>query len=258
MEPNNTQSNNKRKKRKKSASRVKRTAQSIIILCLAVIVAISGWNLYKMTKDYRISKAIYDSIAELAMPQHEFDGEIDFEALRKVNPDIVGWLYYADTHINYPVVMGRDNDQYLRLAFDGTWSINGSLFVDAVTWYPFQQFNTIVYGHHMQDGSMFADFKKLKEYSFYEDHPQLELITPEGKFHLMICAFLNQPADSAIYYMNITDDAEKQNYIDLVNSLAMYTTDQKMSIDDRLVVLSTCAYEYQDARYMVIARMVPW
>ena len=189
----------KRPKRRKS--KVRRFAQIIIILCLLAIVGFSGWRLYNIWHDYHVSSEAYRKIAEIAMPQG-FNGEIDFEALWKVNPDVVGWLWYDGTHINYPIVQGEDNDYYLRLALDHTWAIGGTLFVDAITEAPFNQFNTIVYGHHMQDGSMFGDLKKLKDTEFCKAHPQLELITPEGKFHLRICAFLNQPADSQIYTTN--------------------------------------------------------
>jgi sortase B len=69
---------------------------------------------------------------------------------------------------------------------------------------------------------------------------------------------VHQPSDSAIYTTNFHDEEGKQGYIDLINSLATYTTDEKITTDDRLVILSTCAYEYQNARYMVVGKMVPW
>ena len=247
--------NPKRGKRRRSKTR--RIAENIIIVCLAIIVCISGWKVWTIYHEYHVNAEIYDKIAELAMPE-EFNGIIDFDALRKVNPDIVGWIYYEGTKINYPIVQGEDNDYYLRVAFENTWAINGTLFVDAITEKPFKQFNTIVYGHHMQDGTMFGDLKKLKDTEYCKEHPQLELITPEGKYHLRICAFLNQPADSQVYLTNFQEEEGKQEYIDLIESIANYITSEKMTTDSKLVVLSTCAYEYQDARYMVIAKMIPW
>lgn len=242
---------------KKKGSKVRRIAMDIIMICLVAIIAFSGWKVYKIWHDYKVNRDIYDRIAQLAMPKG-FTGDIDFDALRKVNPDIVGWLYYESTNINYPIVQGEDNDYYLHITFEGTWAVGGTLFVDAITEEPFNQFNTIVYGHHMQDHSMFGDIQELKDIEYCKAHPQLELVTPEGKYHLKICAFLNQPADSEIYTTNFHDDESKQEYIDLIRSLASYTTDEDMDTDDRLVVLSTCAYEYQDARYMVICKMTPW
>lgn len=243
--------------RRKPKSRVRRAAENVIMLCLAAIVVVSGWRIYSIMHDYKVNSDIYKKIAELAQPAG-WNGDIDFDALRKVNPDIVGWVYYESTNINYPIVMGSDNDYYLHITFEGTWSVGGTLFVDAITEKPFKQFNTIVYGHHMQDGSMFGDIKNLKDPDYCREHPQLELITPEGKFHLKICAFLNQPSDSAIYTTNFHDRDDMQSYIDTMESHSLYTTGEKMTPDDRLVILSTCAYEYQDARYMVVCKRVPW
>jgi sortase B len=242
---------------KKKGNRVRKISLDIIMVCLAGIVVFSGYRVYKIMHDYKVSRDIYSKIAETAMPEG-FNGEIDFDALREINPDIVGWLYYEGTNINYPIVQGKDNDYYLHITFEGTWAVGGTLFADAITEDPFNQFNTIVYGHHMQDHTMFGDLKKLKDQEYCKENPQFELITPEGKYHLKICAFVHQPSDSAIYTTNFHDDGDKQGYIDLIRSLASYTTDEEMTTDDRLVILSTCAYEYQDARYMVIGKMVPW
>lgn len=242
---------------KKKKSKVRRIALDIIMVCLAGIVVFSGYRVYKIMHDYKVNRDIYSRIAETAMPEG-FNGEIDFDALRKINPDIVGWLYYESTNINYPIVQGKDNDYYLHISFDGTWTLGGTLFADAITEEPFNQFNTIVYGHHMQDHTMFGDIKELKDPEYCKEHPQFELITPEGKYHLKICAFVHQPSDSAIYTTNFHDEEGKQEYISLIKSLATYITTEEMTAEDRLVILSTCAYEYQEARYMVVGKMIPW
>lgn len=242
---------------KRKKSRVRRIALDIIMVCLAGIVVLSGYRVYKILHDYKVNRDIYSKIAETAMPQG-FTGDIDFDALHEINPDIIGWIYYEGTNINYPIVQGKDNDYYLHIAIDGTWTLGGTLFADAITEEPFNQFNTIVYGHHMQDHTMFGDIKELLDTEYCKAHPQFELITPEGKYHLRICAFLNQPADSAMYTTNFHDEEGKQGYINLIKSLATYITTEEMTTEDRLVVLSTCAYEYQDARYMVVGKMIPW
>ena len=242
---------------KRKKSKVRRIALDIIMVCLAGIVVFSGYRVYKIMHDYKVNRDIYSRIAETAMPEG-FNGEIDFDALRKINPDIVGWLYYESTNINYPIVQGKDNDYYLHISFDGTWTLGGTLFADAITEEPFNQFNTIVYGHHMQDHTMFGDIKELKDPEYCKEHPQFELITPEGKYHLKICAFVHQPSDSAIYTTNFHDEEGKQEYINLIKSLATYITTEEMTAEDRLVILSTCAYEYQEARYMVVGKMIPW
>lgn len=238
-------------------TRIRRSAENVIIGCLIMIIAISGWKIISILRNYSNSQNVYEKIAEEVQPQG-FTGDIDFDALRKINPDVEAWLYYEGTLIDYPVVQGTDNDKYLHTMFDGSYGDFGTLFVDAVTEEPFRQFNTIIYGHHMRNGSMFGELKKLKDENYCYDHPQLELITPGGKYHLEIWAFLNQPADSTVYLTNMHNEDERAEYIETIREIANYTTGIEITPEDRLVVLSTCAYEYQDARYMVIGKMVPW
>ena len=168
------------KKKPSAGKRIRRTASKVIIICLAGIVLVSGWRLYTILKDYLADRAVYNEISEQA------GEEIDFDALRKINPDIIGWLYYEDTIIDYPVVQGENNEMYLSMLFDRTWGGCGTLFADCITEAPFRQFNTIVYGHHMKDGTMFACLKELRDPEYCAKHPKLELTTPEGKFDLEI------------------------------------------------------------------------
>ena len=254
----NNSNKKKRPKRKLSKkAKVRRIAEDIIMGCLVIIMLFSGWKIYTIIRDYNSNQNAYETISGQSR-DGEFTGDIDFDALRKINPDIVGWLYYKDSLIDYPVVKGEDNDKYLHTMFDGTYSAFGTLFVDAVTEAPFAQFNTIVYGHHMRNGSMFGQLRRLKDPEYVKEHPQLELITPEGKYHLLIWAFLNQPSDSGIYMTNFTDVEQCEEHIELARSLADYTTDVEVTPEDTLVELSTCAYEFEEARYIVICKMVPW
>ena len=212
---------------------------------------VSGWRVYTIMKGYHDDRYSYEKVSEQA------GDSIDFDALREINPDVIGWLRYEGTIIDYPVVQGENNDVYLSMLFDRTWGGCGTLFADCITEAPFRQFNTIVYGHHMKDGTMFACLKELRDPEYCRKHPKLELITPEGSFDLEIYAFLNEPADSNVYTTNIQDEEGKQSYLDLINSLAAYVTSVGVSTQDRLVMLSTCAYEFEEARYIVVCKMVP-
>ena len=241
----------KPKKKTSKSNSVRRMAMRVIIICLAGIMLVSGWRVYTIIRGYLADRAVYDKISE------EAGDDIDFDALRKINPDVIGWLYYEDTIIDYPVVQGENNEMYLSMLFDRTWGGCGTLFADCITEAPFRQFNTIVYGHHMKDGTMFACLKELRDSEYCSKHPKLELSTPDGKFDLEIWAFLNEPADSNIYLTNIKYEEDKQAYLDLIESLASYTTNVEVSTGDRLVMLSTCAYEFEEARYIVVCKMVP-
>ena len=223
------------------------------MVCLAGIMLVSGWKVFTIWRGYQADRSVYDNVSEKA----EKDDGIDFDALREINPDVIGWLRYEGTIIDYPVVQGENNEVYLSMLFDRTWGGCGTLFADCVTEAPFRQFNTIVYGHHMKDGTMFACLKELRDPDYCAENPKLQLFTPEGDFDLEIWAFLNEPSDSNIYLTNIKAEEDRQAYLDLTESLAAYTTDVKVSTEDRLVMLSTCAYEFEEARYIVVCKMVP-
>lgn len=248
--------------RPRGASRVRRAAIDIIIVCLAVVCVFSGWKIWSILHEYHKNQGIYDELAGTAHAGGSSDGAawvVDFDALRSINPDIVAWIRYEGTPIDYPIVHGSDNEKYLTTLFEGSYGGCGTLFVEAATERPFGQFNTIVYGHHMRDGSMFASLEDLRDPQYSEDHPEMQLCTPDGRFRLQIWAFLNQPADSDFYITNITAEEDRQAYLDLIRSSAEYLTavDDTVSTSDRIVVLSTCAYEYEDARYLVACRMQP-
>lgn len=242
------------KKAPSKNKKIRRTATNVIMVCLVCIMLVSGWRLFTIWRGYQADRSVYDKISEKAGNAEE---DIDFDALREINPDVIGWLYYKDTVIDYPVVKGENNEMYLSMLFDRTWGGCGTLFADCVTRDPFNQFNTIVYGHHMKDGTMFACLKELKDPDYCAKHPKLQLTTPDGKYDLEIWAFLNEPADSNIYLTNIEDESARQDYLDLIKKLADYTTDVKVTTEDRLVMLSTCAYEFENARYIVACKMVP-
>ena len=242
------------KKAPDKGKKIRRIASDIIMVCLAGIMLVSGWKVFTIWRGYQADKSVYNDISEKA---GDAEKGIDFDALSKINPDVIGWLYYKDTIIDYPVVKGENNEVYLSMLFDRTWGGCGTLFADCATEKPFRQFNTIVYGHHMKDGTMFACLKELRDPEYCAKHPKLQLSTPEGEFDLEIWAFLNEPSDSKIYTTNIKAEEDKQDYLDLIEQLADYTTDVSVSTDDRLVMLSTCAYEFENARYIVACKMVP-
>ena len=103
---------------------------------------------------------------------------VDFDALRETGPDIIGWLTLPDTAINYPVTQADDNEYYLHHLYDGTYNKTGCLFADYENQEDFSDRNTIIYGHNMRDGSMFATLNEYDEQSYFDGHPKMYLVTP--------------------------------------------------------------------------------
>lgn len=244
--------------------RIRNGALNVITVCLVGIILVSGYKIGKTMWDYQVAKSAYTNISEKTakVDPKQFTGVVDWKALKKVNPDVQGWLYQKGTVINYPVVQGTDNDTYLHTRFDKQWSGGGTLFVDYRMEKDFKGFNSIIYGHHMKDGSMFRSIRGYtKEEGYYDKHKTLELATPHGNYHLVVfSAFITKATDENTYKMTY-DEAEKQAYIDRAweqSELPITRDSVDVTKDDRLVTLSTCAYDYEEARYIVMCKMVPW
>ena len=244
--------------------RIRNGALNVITVCLIGIILVSGYKIGKTMWEYQVAKSAYTNISEKTakVDPKQFTGVVDWKALKKVNPDVQGWLYQKGTVINYPVVQGTDNDTYLHTRFDKQWSGGGTLFVDCRMEKDFKGFNSIIYGHHMKDGSMFRSIRGYtKEDGYYDKHKTLELATPNGNYHLVVfSAFITKATDEDTYKMTY-DEAEKQAYIDRAwerSELPITKDSVDVTKNDRLVTLSTCAYDYEEARYIVMCKMVPW
>lgn len=244
--------------------RIRNGALNVITVCLIGIILVSGYKIGKTMWEYQVAKSAYTNISEKTakVDPKQFTGVVDWKALKKVNPDVQGWLYQKDTVINYPVVQGTDNDTYLHTRFDKQWSGGGTLFVDCRMEKDFKGFNSIIYGHHMKDGSMFRSIRGYtKEDGYYDKHKTLELATPHGNYHLVVfSAFITKATDEDTYKMTY-DEAEKQAYINRAweqSELPITRDSVDVTKNDRLVTLSTCAYDYEEARYIVMCKMVPW
>lgn len=244
--------------------RIRNGALNVITVCLIGIILVSGYKIGKTMWEYQVAKSAYTNISEKTakVDPKQFTGVVDWNALKNVNPDVQGWLYQKGTVINYPVVQGTDNDTYLHTRFDKQWSGGGTLFVDCRMEKDFKGFNSIIYGHHMKDGSMFRSIRGYtKEDGYYDKHKTLELATPHGNYHLVVfSAFITKATDENTYKMTY-DEAEKQAYIDRAwerSELPITRDSVDVTKNDRLVTLSTCAYDYEEARYIVMCKMVPW
>lgn len=244
--------------------RIRNGALNVITVCLIGIILVSGYKIGKTMWEYQVAKSAYTNISEKTakVDPKQFTGVVDWKALKNVNPDVQGWLYQKGTVINYPVVQGTDNDTYLHTRFDKQWSGGGTLFVDCRMEKDFKGFNSIIYGHHMKDGSMFRSIRGYtKEDGYYDKHKTLELATPHGNYHLVVfSAFITKATDEDTYKMTY-DEAEKQAYIDRAwerSELPITRDSVDVTKNDRLVTLSTCAYDYEEARYIVMCKMVPW
>lgn len=196
-----------------------------------------------------------DSEEEQNLDQVSIVPEIDFEALKEVNEDVIGWLYLPGTVVNYPVVHGEDNSYYLKHLVDGTYNANGCLFMDYKNESNLSDDNSLIYGHHMDSGKMFASLVKYKNQEFYDAHPVIYFLTEDEVYEVELFAGYTTTADSGAYMISLSTREEKIDWLKEMFHRSDFFADVTVSALDHIVTFSTCAYDFQDARYVVHGKL---
>lgn len=174
----------------------------------------------------------------------------DFDELLAINPDTVAWLTVDGTHIDHPVVQGKDNFEYLDKAFTGEFYAGGTLFLDCKNDKGFRDGYNIIHGHHMNRGAMFGDLEKFLETDFFEKNRTGKLLTPAYDYDLeIIAAGIFNAYDSEVYAVGDTQP------IRAIQKKARQRRD--FAKDGKpLLALSTCSGEMNDDRIVVFCRMI--
>lgn len=180
---------------------------------------------------------------------------IDAEALRSINDDYACWLYCPNSPIDYPVVQGEDNLYYLKRLFNGDRNAAGALFIDFRNLDHFQDPNTLIYGHHMRNGSMFKSITYYEKQDWYNAHPFILMVSPDEIAVLEVLAGYLTSKNDPCYDIALSDDEDMRAFIDAAREKSDFAAPAEVLPSDRLITLSTCAYAFRDARYIVITRM---
>ena len=181
---------------------------------------------------------------------------MDFAVLWQTCPDLVGWIRLADSIIDYPVVQGEDNEYYLYHLADGTENKSGSIMMDVANAADFTDAVTILHGHHMRGGAMFGHLSDFKKESYYQAHPVLRLFTPAGDYDVAVFAACTVNGYTFGYPVSFADEAEFDAFVRKAVSSTPYETGVSVSWGDRILVLSTCAYSFEGARYVVMGKIL--
>lgn len=182
---------------------------------------------------------------------------MDFSALKEINPDIIGWIRAEGTNIDYPIAQTDNNDYYLSHLYNKDWNSNGTIFADYRNAGDFSDRNTVIYGHHMKNGTMFQALEEYKDQEFYDVNPTMTLFTPDGDYIIeLICGTVE---DGNYQFVKFDFDGEEGfiQYIEGFQSRSTFVSDVEAQPGDKIVSLCTCSYEWTNARYMVIGKLVP-
>lgn len=182
--------------------------------------------------------------------------EINFDALRAINSDVKAWIQGPDTMIDNPIVQGYDNDEYLNRQFDNSQHEFGCLFMDYQNADDFSDDVTMIYGHHMKNGSMFASIVEYKSQEYYENHKYLILYTPTETYLLEPYAGATIDGENT-FPLTYGDKEKYQNFLDDIQSRSDFKSGINITTDSKTVILYTCTYDYDSARYILCCRSTP-
>lgn len=182
--------------------------------------------------------------------------EVDFDALRVTCPDIVGWIEIPGTVIDYPIVQGEDNIFYLKHLPDGTANVNGSIMMDQVNSPVFADDVTILHGHHMRSGAMFGDLDEYEREAYYLEHPMMRLYTPAGDYDVAIFAAYSVDGATFAYPTVFSGREGFEAFLHRARTRSYFQTDVEVEYGDRILMLSTCAYAYENERFLVVGKIL--
>ncbi len=184
------------------------------------------------------------------------------QRLQEENSDIVGWLEIPNTTINYPVLQGKDNEYYMYHNYKKQKSKNGSIFLTKDYDWSIPSSNLLIYGHNMQNGTMFQELLRYKKEEFYKQHPIIRFTTEkEDAEYEIISVFPSRVYYKSeknvfryYYFVNAKNEAEYNEFVKNAKKASLYDIEATAEYGDPLLTLSTCSYHTEDGRFAVVAR----
>lgn len=251
----------------------------IILSLLIVILAISSFFIIKEFAENKKETDIYDELQEIVIEENpdlnttnvdteieksegESSNKYNLENIAKINSDVVGWIKIGNTNIDYPVM--QNGDYYLHRNIYKNYSSHGTPYLAEYCNIQYSD-NLIIYGHHMNDNSMFAQLDNYKKHSFYENHKYIKFYsyyngkTIEKTYEVAIAFKTVVYSDKGFKYYNYTnfsDVQELNDFIENCRKLEFYNTGIDINYGDKLITLSTCEYSQKNGRIVVVAKQI--
>lgn len=259
---------------------VRKILPYLILIVSAAGCFAAGKSLIPRLNEYSEGKEIYGEISELireeagetAIPEiteitqmetqepdqqlsNQKHSSVNFNKIMDINPDIRGWIRLDGTNVDYPVMQTGNNDFYLSHAVTGVWNKVGTPFIDFRNSGDFSDRLTVIYGHYMDDGSMFTDIHKYKSQQFFEEHPVINLYTPDGDYEILPVAGVFQNVEYWDFRFDYESDEDFLHQIDTWRAVSTFKSDTVYSASDRFIVLTLCTYDIENGRFLLISKL---
>ena len=220
-----------------------------LLAIIVLLVSIAGYALWDSSQIYEAADSTNYTIYKPTV----IDEGLSFQELQEINPDVFAWLTVYGTKIDYPVVQGVDNSQYINKNPLGEYSLSGSIFLDYKNNLSFTDFNSILFGHHMAQDMMFGSLDSFVSKAVFDSHRYGNLYF-EGRDHgIEFFAFLETDAyDSEMFAVGITGQSKRMAYLAEIHQKAVFYRDIGVTADDHIILLSTCSATSTNGRDLLV------
>ena len=236
-------------------ARVGNKILSFIAMVLVLIMLLyGGYSLWNTIMIYRGAFSSNDLL--IFQPTGDGPNSITLGELMKLNKDVVGWIKIFDTHISYPVVQGKDNQEYLNKDVFGEFSFSGSIFLDYRNACDFTDSYSIIYGHHMEYGAMFGDVVEFKNDDYFQEHKTGALFLLDDTYKITLFACVEtQEFNNKIYNPIVQGKDNLDTLLKYIKDEAVQYRDISLNHDDKIIGLSTCAEAGTNERVVLFGRL---
>lgn len=240
-------------------SKARRVASTLLIIVGIALIAVAGGIYAKQQYAYHEQDVVNDELAQNVQIADEDDPNevcpvtVDWASLKEVNDEVVGWIYVPGTTVNYPVYQTTDNEHYLHYNAKGEWGVGGQVFMDYQNQKPgLIDGQTLIYGHHLHDGTMFTPISELDQQEKFDATPTVWYITEEGPIRCVPVFFYDTDRDdTAARTTSFASTDELHAFIlDRLGRCVTRRDDAEEVINnaDHFLTLSTCVYYKKYAR----------
>ena len=236
----------------RAGNRILSIIVGILILLMLSYGVYSLWDTYKIYAD-----SFADEELLKFRPADDGGDNPTLEDLKKKNPDVKAWLQVPETNIDYPVVQGQDDMEYINKNVYGEFELSGAIFLSCLNKDDFSDSYNLIYGHNMKNGGMFADVVDFINKKYFDEHKKGKLyLTNETKKIQFFACMKVTASDTKIYH---SDGYRKENLDDLliyIREHAVQYRDLNVTKEDSLIALSTCSEAETNGRVVLIGKFV--
>lgn len=220
--------------------------KNIINIVLILIIAICVYQIYIKGTEYKKADKSYEQIRIEKQEESLYDKYEDYR----------GWIKINNTNIDYSIVQGKDNSFYLDKDINKNYLSSGSIFMNYLN-HGFNDENTVLFGHHMRNKTMFAQLKKYKEKEFFygDNDIVIEIENDKVLKYKVFSAYVTDSKDNYIK-TNFDDKDQYKEFLEDIKNKSQYKSDIDVNENDKIITLSTCSYEFNDARMVVHGKLL--